>query len=242
LLLLAGLVGCRSIESTFIDREPTTNQVVQTELDGYPITLKVPTHIRITLYENKFLHQPGLQKGQSALQSGDKTGWAVIKVDGKPLKSVSYGLLMIDTEKVFLVDHKRPAAGQLKYEVDFTDDQYIDELSSAATEDTIRQASIAASRAIDLLQGANLQDRTNAEATRTLSGSNASFTATSGATNKKRPDREEQFVGTVDLASDATHTKAISSVLASQVFEVDDPEFELKVSCFLQDSLPYLPR
>ncbi|MCA9065000.1 MAG: hypothetical protein KDA96_18145, partial [Planctomycetaceae bacterium] len=169
-------------------------------------------------------------------EADGKSGWEVVKVDGRPLRNLSYGTLLIETDMIITVDHKRPAAGQMKFSVDFTDDQYIDAISSAATEDTIRQASIATARAASLLQGITPAARTTAQDTLTLNGSNAGFAEITEASNKTRRERKEEFIGTTALHAD-TKTKALSSVLASQIFEINDPEFELKVSSFLQDAV-----
>lgn len=223
--LMCALAGCKSVKSTLLERDIQTNNVVTKELDGYPITLKVPTHIRVTLYENTFVRE---------IKDGVKqSGWKIVEIDGDKLRTVSFSTQLIETERIYTVDHKRPAAGQIKYGVNFTDDQYISQMSSAAVEDTIRQSSIAMSRILSLFQGANVAPRTAADTTRTLA--DGTFTSILASTKKTttRPVPEEQSIGTDGTDADSK-LKTISSVLATGLFEVDDPEFELKLACFLE--------
>lgn len=234
LILLAG-VGCSSVKSTFFDREPTTNQNITAKLNGYPITLRVPTHLRITLYSNTLLYQPGLPPGKTA-DATTPTGWQVAKVDGAPIQTVSYGIQQVETTKIFTVDHLRAAAGQTKFDIDFTKDQYIAAISSATRDDTIRQAGIASSRAIRLLTGIDLTERSAQEMTGTLTGSQAAFTPLTGVSKNLREMPEEMFIGTVAL-SESTNTKTLSSVLNSAMFSIDDPQLETNISCFLRDSM-----
>lgn len=233
LLLSIGLAGCKSIQTTFLERNPLSGGTDCIDLDGYPITLKVPTHLRLTLYETTFLEQKSPVNNQA-------NGWEVITVNGKPMTTTTFTTQLIETEKIFTIDHKRPCAGQNKYGVNFTDDQYIDQMSSALTDDAIRQSGIAVSRAITLLSGRNLQARTPDEATRTL-GSNA-FTSVYGEalTTKVRPTPESMRSGTTELPTatgNTLETGSIDNALATEIFETDDPEYELKISDFLRRTL-----
>lgn len=223
LLLSIGMAGCRSIESTFIQRNPFTNEIAGTSLDGYPITLKVPTHVRVTLYQNHFL-------------TGTADSWQLIQVEGAsgPLSAVSFSTQLVETEKIFTIDHKRPLAGQIQYGVNFTEDQYIDEFSEAATEDALRQSTIAMARTIDILQGGSPGARTDAQRTRTLKDAGLTFDSLydSTAAPKPRLAPTEAFVGGFD--PDTVPGDPVSSVLATDLFEIEDPEFDLKVASFLQ--------
>jgi len=219
-MALTGLVGCRSIGTTFFERDPLSQQLMMQKLDGYPITLKVPTHIRVTFYENNFLEFDGAK-------------WQTISVGNVALSSISFSTQLIETEKIFTIDHKRPMAGELKYGVNFTSDQYIDEFSEAAVDDAIRQSSIAVARTIQILSGATPAARTDAEATRKLA--DGQFTSIIGNTSsdKTRPVPSETLVGGLDAESVPGETP-VRSVIATELFELDDPEFELKVSDFLK--------
>lgn len=233
LLLTIGLSGCKSIQSTFLERNPLSGGTDCIDLDGYPITLKVPTHLRLTLYETTFLEE----KPKVGIEAN---GWEVVTVNGTPLTTTTFTTQLIETEKIFTVDHKRPCAGQNKYGVNFTDDQYIDQMSSALTDDAIRQSGIAVSRAITLLSGRNVEARTSDDATRTL-GANA-FTSIYGEalTKKVRPTPERMREGTTELPAETAgslETHSIDNALATEIFETDDPEYELKISDFLRRSL-----
>jgi len=216
---IVGLVGCRSIGTTFFERDTLSQQLTAHKLDGYPITLKVPTHIRVTFYENTFLE---CEDGK----------WQPVSVGTTPLSSISFGTQLVETEKIFTIDHKRPMAGELKYGVGFTPDQYIDEFSEAAVDDAIRQSSIAVARTIQILSGATTQPRAATDATRILKGKfNSVFDSKSVA--KIRPAPAETFAGLQDAES-VPGGIPVKSVVAAELFELDDPEFELKVSEFLR--------
>lgn len=233
LLLSIGLAGCKSIQTTFLERNPLSGGTDRIDLEGYPITLKVPTHLRLTLYETTFLEEKP-KAGPAA------NGWEVVTVNGTPLTTMTFTTQLIETEKIFTIDHKRPCAGQNKYGVNFTDDQYIDQMSSALTDDAIRQSGIAVSRAVTLLSGRNVQARTDAEATRTLG--DKAFTSIYGEalTKNVRPTPERMREGTTELTAATAagpKTHSIDNALATEIFETDDPEYELKISDFLRRSL-----
>lgn len=240
LVIVTVVCGCRSIESRLIDSDPRTGRLAEAKLQGYPITLKVPTHLRITLYRNHFVEE---------LSNG---GLQVVTYQKEPLTTVTYSSQLLETEKIFTVDHRRPAAGQLQYGVNFTEDQYIDSVSSAATEDAIRQSSLALARAATLLRSGSVNPRSESDATRGLSGGAFKSIANDSSTQKRRPEPEELRIGTRSLQPDTAVDSAagsrepgkprpevaIESVIATRIFEVDSPTLELDISAFLVQALP----
>ncbi len=240
LVIVAALCGCRSIESRLIDADPRTGRLAEAKLQGYPITLKVPTHLRITLYRNHFIEE-----------SRDG-GVQVVTYANEPLTTISYASQLLETEKVFTVDHLRPAAGQLHYGINFTADQYIDKVSSAATEDAIRQSSLAMARAATLLRSGSVNPRSQADRTRVLSAGAFKSIASEAVSQQPGVEPSALRIGTRSLPLnskgdgrnvDEHHAvgqsnTAIESVIATCIFAVDSPTFELDISEFLVQSLP----
>ncbi len=116
--------GCMSIESTLVTRDETNQTWEQHQcLNGIPITLKVPTHLKLYVFHKHYLEHVGNE-----------------------IKPVNLGVVVRDfahelmyTEKVFVVDFKRPAAGSANLRVDMTNDQYFDQIQHDITEETISQ-------------------------------------------------------------------------------------------------------
>ncbi len=104
-LLLALSTGCGSIKTTAYDRLEDDTLIANPDqhLKGVPVTLKVPTHLKLTIEE--------------------KTFW---RVDGSELIPVSSCRATRDvtpevqyTEKIFLVDPVKPGAGTSEYGFSF---------------------------------------------------------------------------------------------------------------------------
>ncbi len=119
------LVGCRSLNSTFLMRnEENSGWSTVKHLPGVPITLKVPTHLRLAVIERHFL-----------------------KVDGNGVQYVPVPVVIRDvnteflkTEKIFTVDLKRPAAGTAKSAIEFdseNDEQYFKKITQEIEDKTI---------------------------------------------------------------------------------------------------------
>jgi len=101
LAVLAGIaIGCSSIRSTPLDRLEDSSLIANptTPLKGIPVTLRVPTHLEITVIERSY------GKGDDKSRFG-KCGAPVIVVDAA----------VRETEQVFLLDPQRPASGEQKY-------------------------------------------------------------------------------------------------------------------------------
>ena len=106
-LLLALSTGCGSIKTTAYDRLEDDTLIANPDqhLKGVPVTLKVPTHLKLTIEE--------------------KTFW---RVEGSELIPVSTCRATRDvtpevqyTEKIFLVDPVKPGAGSSEYGFTFKD-------------------------------------------------------------------------------------------------------------------------
>lgn len=136
-LVLLLQVGCSSFSSTLLHRsEGNCSWERQKPLHGVPITLKVPTHVRVDVAEKHFLVLNHIQKTTNGEM---KTVQAVQRRPAKlPLREISYH--MIETEKLFVVDLKRPGAGTMGATVDFnSEQQYFDEIKTRVVDETIAE-------------------------------------------------------------------------------------------------------
>ena len=145
-LLTASLLGCTSVKSTALNRTETDVFIGNSNgkprahcaarpFNGVPITLRVPTHLDIVIKEKIYL-KLGEERGSLSRLKADK-------------RSLFVETQIIETDKVFTVDPKRPAAGQLDYTMKFGADesgadggkdnsQYFSSLNSRIQDDTIK--------------------------------------------------------------------------------------------------------
>lgn len=136
--LLALLAGCTSVSSTLVNRDDSdylhgnsngkpccfTGQTKP--LKGVPITLRLPTHLDIVIKENIFI-----RKGNEA----------PVRLH-TPHRHLFLEKELVETEKVFTVDPKRPAAGTLKYNMTFGDkenEQYFKSIAFDIQDNTIKE-------------------------------------------------------------------------------------------------------
>lgn len=126
---LCVLAGCSSSRSTLLTRDESNTAWQQNKSKGIPITLKVPTHIQVTVIDKQYLQLVT-----------DPLG--VTKVERLALE-VPVRLVKIDkhyTEKVFTVDFVRPAAGPFTMDVDFdAEKQYFEKVNNTLTDNTISE-------------------------------------------------------------------------------------------------------
>jgi hypothetical protein len=110
LAMLAGTVGCASVKSTFLERDPSTNCWVPSSMpvDGIPVTLAVPSYVKVQLIKRYWYN------GATALQTQN------VGLDGKtitqvPLVTYDFKHEVIQEKKVVVVDFKRPASGTFQF-------------------------------------------------------------------------------------------------------------------------------
>jgi len=136
--LLVAFTGCCSFSSTLLHRsEDNSTWDKKRLLQGVPITLTVPTHVRIDVSEKHFLvlnHVDRLRTDGSTVRVK-----AVQRQAAKfPLREVIYHV--IETEKIFVVDLKRPGAGTVDATMKIdADDQYFDEIRTKVVDETMEQ-------------------------------------------------------------------------------------------------------
>jgi hypothetical protein len=93
-------------------------------LKGVPITLRVPTHVQLIIFDRHFLYK----------KPGDKKS---TRIELKyPVRD--FAQEFVYTEKIFTVDFKRPAAGLYNLNLNLTPDQYIQNFQHDVTEQTIQ--------------------------------------------------------------------------------------------------------
>lgn len=139
------LVGCNSISSTMINRLETDDFVGNSNgnpkahcatrpYKGVPITLRVPTHVDVSVEE----------KVRFCLKGNTLTPLQPTR------RHLSVATDLIYTDKVFTVDVKRPAAGTADYTMEFGakgDDldnrQYFKNVKSKIVDETIKDVTAA---------------------------------------------------------------------------------------------------
>ena len=126
-IMFVSSIGCSSIRSTMLTRNETnTGWCRVTHLKGAPITLKVPTHLRVYVYQKHFMEQVNVA-GVSKWQ----------RVEMPTL--YDFGSETLYTEQIFTTDFKRPAAGAFNLDVDFTSDQYLQKVQQDITDETLSE-------------------------------------------------------------------------------------------------------
>lgn len=140
LLLSVSLLGCSSSRSTLVERNASDSgwNIIKC-LDGVPITVEVPTHIKIEITEHRYLSlQEATCKddGTAELGTGD-VEWLDPNSLKVPERSISHEI--VKSSKIFTVDPKRPAAGTIESELTFggANGQYFDKVDYAVSDTTI---------------------------------------------------------------------------------------------------------
>ena len=185
--LVICMTGCASFGTNFLHRTED-NSAWQNEkhLRGVPVTLKVPTHVRIDVIEKSYL----LRNAKSVQR----------KNPAFPLRTVQY--TPIETEKIFLVDLKRPGAGTIGATLKFdAQEQYFNSIKTDVTDETLSAISALVAQ---VAPGGLIGSPTNETGT---------------------PTAFQQRI------------KELNSVVASNVFEFDAPDFEQQVTAFLSEHL-----
>lgn len=123
------LSGCKSSTSTMFTRdECNTGWNKFEKVDGIPITLKVPTHLKLYVYETHYLESDDLGNNVK------KYGYVRL-----PVTIRDFAHELVYSEKIVMVDFKRPAAGAFNLEVDLTDDQYLKKIQHDVTDNTLNE-------------------------------------------------------------------------------------------------------
>lgn len=121
-LSLTGAVGCESASSTLLYRDLSDTKWKRKTSPGVPITLEVPTYLKLTIVQRQFLD------ASNKVVKGADDKAAIVAHDVRQE--------IINTKKIFTVDLKRPAAGTWESEVDFSG-QYFSKIKHKGDDKTI---------------------------------------------------------------------------------------------------------
>jgi hypothetical protein len=107
-LTLVSIAGCSSFRTTAIDRLEDDVMVVNPDepLNGIPVSLRIPTHLELSVIETTFWRLDGTEATLRAMTTG------------RANRSVTH--TVVSTEKIFLVDPVRPISGLENYGFTFT--------------------------------------------------------------------------------------------------------------------------
>lgn len=103
-MLLGALQGCASIKTTFYTRheDDTLCKERDCPLNGVPVMVKVPTHLEVKVNETLHFYK---HQGKARLDLINQNSYAIREVE----PSLRF------TEKMFVVDPKRPLSGTATY-------------------------------------------------------------------------------------------------------------------------------
>lgn len=126
-LLAIAMPGCNSIRSTLLTRdESNVGWERHGHLDGIPITLKVPTHIKLYVYDKHYLELVNMPDNSKQIVPAELD---------VPIRDFAQEFLY--SEKIFTVDFKRPAAGTTNLRLEMSDEQYFNKIQHDVTDETI---------------------------------------------------------------------------------------------------------
>lgn len=208
LALLATLTGCTSISSTMLNRTDADfyvgNSNGRTKCDGQsrpfkgvPITVRVPTHLDVAIKESIMLAKDTETNELYQLAS--------------TRRHVFVEASLVESDKVFTVDPKRPAAGTMGYTFLFGDkakagdpdnSQYFKSISYQIKDRTVNEVNASLNTLLPLL-------------------ARQSMTGRQAAAGEKISIIQEEIVG----------------VVAWKRFDIDAPDFEAQVECFVEQHL-----
>ena len=125
--------GCTTTRSTPLSRDG--NNKLQKDLQpspkGIPITIKVPTHLDVTIHETYYL------ENVATSDDAGKQKFADLREVKTTNRNLWVEVTPIETEKVFTVDWKRPLSGTLDYSAELGEDQYFDKLGATTNDSSI---------------------------------------------------------------------------------------------------------
>lgn len=202
--IMTPIVGCKSFSTQSLYRLSNDSVVVQEtnkKLNGIPVKLKIPSHIGVTIYEQQVLLGPR-KTGDTTLS----TGYSLVSFTPRQLKAETE---LIYTDKVFLVDFKRPAGGVLDLTgASLDDEQYFSDIQAKVTEQTLADIDTALGTLKDNLRRPRSKDM--------------SATPTSGNTTA------EASPGSVSFQK---------SVIAYQRFDISECDWEVRLNAFVEQHI-----
>lgn len=209
IVLLASLAGCNSISSTMLNRTDSDFYVGNSNgytkgdgqsrpFKGVPITVRVPTHLDVAVKESVMFAKDTQDKLYQLTSSK---------------RHIFVEANLVETDKVFTVDPKRPAAGTLTQTLTFG--------NKGATSSDPDNSQYFKTIAY------NIQDNTIKEV-------NNSLNTLLPLLGKKPTTAKETAGGGENLS---IIQDEVVGVIAWKRFDLDAPDFEAQVECFIEQHL-----
>ncbi|MCA9136777.1 MAG: hypothetical protein KDB00_08460, partial [Planctomycetales bacterium] len=152
ILGLAVTCGCNTFRTTAVDRCENDTLVVNPEhpMKGIPVSLRVPTHLELSVVETTYWEKQDVPGGKPTL---------VPLHTCRPTRTVTHNVCY--TEKIFLVDPVRPGAGIQNYGFTFTSNKdgnkqdagkgYLDKVSYKIDDQTIKESANLLANSLSLI-------------------------------------------------------------------------------------------
>ena len=198
-LSLISISGCCSFRTTTVDRTENDCLVVNPDcpMRGIPVSLRVPTHLELSVIETTYWEKQNI--------AGKKPTLVPLSTC-RPTRSVTH--VIKETEKVFLVDPVRPAAGFSNYGFTFQ-----------SNSDDASKASDSAGKGYLQNVQYKIEDKTIEKSAELFSNAVGLITAFQTAANPGVPN-ESNLITT-------------ERAVAFARYDVNSPSFEADVALFL---------
>jgi hypothetical protein len=142
-------VGCTTFKTTLYDTDGCSPDRKCVCLKGVPTTLSVPTHVKISIIEKRYV-QSATATDEKGNPVKDKDGnliqkAALVTTGKKPddpavvTRHATYDLVTM--HELYTVDLKRPAAGSITYNLEFDKSETLTKLETTTHNETIAQVS-----------------------------------------------------------------------------------------------------
>jgi hypothetical protein len=201
LLFAAAMVlsGCSSFRTTAVDRTENDCLIVNPNcpMRGIPVSLRVPTHLELSVIETTYWEKRTIPGAKPTL---------IPLSTCRPTRSVTHGIN--ETEKIFLVDPARPAAGLSNYGFTFQ-----------SNSDNAAKAKESAGKGYLQNVQYKIDDQTIQKSAELFSNAVGLITALQTAANQG--------------VANTSHLITTERAIAYARFDVNSPSFECDVASFL---------
>jgi hypothetical protein len=200
--------GCSTIKSELYSTNGCSEDRTTKHLHGAPITVDVPSHVRIEIVEKKYFEiqqvpdpatpvPPGLPPATKSMM--------IFRPDLRCTRAVNYDLITM--KELFTVDLKRPLSGTIDYTLGFdAKTQYFNALKTKTVDTTITDVAALIQTVI-------------------------ATTPTLASLGKIK------LTGTTVPPPGTTDIIEIPGVIAVELFSINDPQLNEKVQAFLETYL-----
>lgn len=137
--LALAMLGCSSVKTTFVTVSPNGTLIENPDrcIHGVPAVVKVPTHLEVAIVQTDFLKV-----------EGDPSQKRLVPLPAATLRTVS--IQEIQTDKVIMLDPKRPASGQGMFMVEYSEDGKgnVTKINYKAVDETLKNSAALATAAL----------------------------------------------------------------------------------------------